>query len=78
MDLLSDNLQRARLKANEHRVFLLKLASGIGASLVVLGSFSNLYYEQLPYHLQALTAFYLMYRLNLPYYLGFSAAWLCS
>jgi hypothetical protein len=55
-----DNLARARLKANEKRMFAVKLVSGVAGALLSIGSFSNLYSENLNHQVEIITAFYLL------------------
>ena len=65
MEYSSDNLQRARFKANEKRMKLVKIVCGFAGMMILGGSLTCLYQESLEFQMQAITCFYFLYKMLL-------------
>ena len=65
MEYSSDNLQRARFKANEKRMKPVKVICGVAGIMILGGSISTLFQDSLQFQMQAMTCFYLLYIISI-------------
>ena len=54
------NLARARQKANEKRMHIIKILAGSAGMLMFMGSLGNLWNGNFSYQMQVVVSFYLM------------------